>query len=270
MLQAELLTAVATSDTPADRIVLLDALPGRSPAAAMQAASSLAGEVPRPELGALFYPWIRILDPMAPTANNLIVPPSGHVAGVMAQTTRARGAGAPFANLALMGAVGAERLLDVSARGRLNAGQVSALREITGRGVLVFGERSLSASDPTLCFVPPSRVLAYLRRVLRVTGETLVFEPNDATLSLRILVTLDATLRQLFLGGAFAGDTPDQSYRVRCDAVTTPPDERALGRIIALVDVALAVPLEFITLRVAFSRDGAAVLDDVPIGSSLS
>ena len=134
---------------------------------------------------------------------------------------------------------------------------------------MVFGERTLSAADPVLRFVPPSRVLAYIRRLLRVTGETLVFEPNDAFLSLRIVVTLDSTLRALPLGGAFAGNTPAESYRVRCDDVTTPPPRASpWAGYIALVDVALAVPLEFITIRIAFSRDGATVVDDVPTGAS--
>jgi hypothetical protein len=269
ILQADLLASVVTGDTPAERLVLLDPLPGQSPASAIATSASFANEAPRPELGALLYPWLRILDPIAPANQTLLVPPSGHVAGIIARTTRLRGPSAPFANQGIVGVVAAELSLDVSARARLNAGQVSALREIAGHGVLVFGERTLAPTsfDPVLCYVPPSRVLAYVRRLLRVTGETLVFEPNDAFLSLRIVVTLDATLRELFLGGAFAGNTPAQSYRVRCDDVTTPPSERALGRIIALVDVALAVPLEFITIRIAFSRDGATVVDHVPTGA---
>ncbi len=55
---------------------------------------------------------------------------------------------------------------------------------------------------------------------------------------------------------------------MRGDDVTTPPSGASPGRIIALVDVALAVPLEFITIRIAFSRDGATVVDDVPTGAS--
>ncbi|HET7539656.1 MAG TPA: hypothetical protein VFK05_07285 [Polyangiaceae bacterium] len=263
LLSQELLDAVGTlGDAPAERIALLDALPAVSAEQAIASAREIAIGLAHPELGALFYPWLRILDPLAPAERTLLVPASGHVAGLVARVSRKRGPSAPFANQKLVGAVAAEASLDVTTRSNINAGHVCALREIAGQGVLAFGERSLAFEGGPLGFVPGARVLAYLRRLLRVVGQTLVFEPNDKLLSVRVVVTLESLLGQLFISGAFAGKTPAESYRVRCDEVTTTRGDREVGRIIALVDVALAVPLEFIRVRVAFSRDGASVIDD--------
>ena len=267
-LQIELLTAIATEpDGPAERIGLVDPRPGIAPGDVIQDAVALSLGAARPELGALFYPWVRVLDPSRSGLSTTLVPPSGHIAGVMARTTRVGGGpSARFANEPLAGTVEAERALDYEERGRINAGQVSAVHALAGRGVFAFGARTLSFEDNPLRFVPGSRVLAFVRRMLRVVGQTLVFEPNDRFLWLRITVTIETALRELFEAGAFAGRTPAESYRVRCDEVTNPSEELLAGRVIALVDVALAVPLEFITVRIAFTRDGARVLDDIMAG----
>lgn len=270
LLQSELLRAVADhGDGRAERVALLDSRPQLAPSEIMADATTLAGEAVgyKPDLGALLYPWIRILDPASAARRGIDIPPSGHVAGLMARTTRVRGPSAPFANETLNGAIAVERALDYEARARLNLGQVSTVHAIPGRGVLVYGERTLSFEPGALRHVPPARVLAYVRRLLRVVGQTLVFEPNDRFLWLRIKVTIEAALQELFAAGAFAGRTPEESYRVRCDETTNPSSERGSGRVNTLVLVALAVPLEFITIRIAFTRDGARVVDDISMES---
>jgi phage tail sheath protein FI len=265
MLQRELMDALATQqESGGDRIALIDPKPSLRVPDAIVEARMLGLELDEvAALAATFYPWIRILDPSAPDRRSLLVPPSGHVAGILARTSRTGGPSARSGNERIEGAVGVERLLADVDRADLNAHQVCALRAMPPRGVLVFGARTLSLRDRPDAFLPASRTLAYLRRVLRVVGSTLVFEPNDELLRLRIRLALGSVLYALFRAGAFAGETAAESYAVRCDATTTPPDEAALGRVIALVDVALAEPLEFITIRIAFSRDGASVLDDI-------
>ena len=50
--------------------------------------------------------------------------------------------------------------------------------------------------------------------------------------------------------------TPDEAFRVRCDDQTTPIADRENGRLSCEVDVALAAPMEFITVRVSINREG--------------
>jgi phage tail sheath protein FI len=272
LLQDELIQAIwTTREQMAEKIVLLDPPPGADPGEIIRRAGHIrdrfdaddAGFRPA-STGAMFYPWIRVLDPAAGRRGTALVPPSGYVAGIMARTSREGGAGARFANEPIVGAVACERALSDDERGELNAARVSALHAVAGRGPSVFGARTLSAQRRPDVFIPAARVLAFVRRALRILGETLVFEPNDALLTQRIRVGADRVLRELLRSGAFVGRSPREAYAVRCDASTTPPEEIARGRVIAEVDVALAVPLEFITLRVAFARDGSNVLDGVP------
>ncbi|WP_437765342.1 phage tail sheath subtilisin-like domain-containing protein [Sorangium sp. So ce281] len=271
-LQRALVAALAGTADGRERIALLDPEPGMAVFDAIDRAKALEDVLLAIEqgrdartggLGTLLYPWIRILDPLAPGRLSALVPPSGHVAGLLARRTRQGGPAARFANERLEGAITVERPLLEGDRADLNDFGVTAIRVIAGRGVVVFGERTMRTSPGPDRYAPGARVLAFLRRVLRVVGERLAFEPNDDLLRARARVALHSALRELFAQGAFAGASPVEAYAVRCDAVLNPPESVAAGRLIAEVDVALAVPLEFLTIRVALSRDAAEILDDV-------
>ncbi|WP_394849946.1 phage tail sheath subtilisin-like domain-containing protein [Pendulispora brunnea] len=263
-LQEELLSALGATQEGRERIALIDPLPSLSTRGAIARAHELGtsgNEQPGGSLGAMFYPWVHAIRARSDAGETVFLPACGHIAGIMARTTRERGPSARFANERLEGVAASERALSEQERADLNDGQVSAVASFAGRGVLVYGARSLFAGIGPQKYVPAARVVAFVRRMLRVTGETLVFEPNDPFLWIHVRITLEASLHELFLQGAFAGATPNTSYAVRCDETTNPPDSVALGRVIAEVDIAPSVPLEFLTIRVGFSRDGSEVLD---------
>ncbi len=77
-----------------------------------------------------------------------------------------------------------------------------------------------------------------------------MFEPNEETLWASVRATLTAILQLFFERGAFAGDTAEESYYVRCDETTNPPEVREAGQLIALVGFQPAAPCEFIVIRV--------------------
>ena len=54
---------------------------------------------------ALYWPWLLVSDPLAPQ-NVVVVPPSGHVAGIWARTDSQRGVHKAPANEVVRGAVG--------------------------------------------------------------------------------------------------------------------------------------------------------------------
>ena len=51
--------------------------------------------------GALYYPWLSVPDPLEVEGQNRLVPPSGHIAGVYAQTDLLYGVQRPPANVAI-------------------------------------------------------------------------------------------------------------------------------------------------------------------------
>ena len=86
-----------------------------------------------------------------------------------------------------------------------------------------------------------------------------VFEPNDAALRANVRTALLAILRVFYVRGAFAGATEEESFFVRCDETTTPPELRDLGELVALVGIAPAAPAEFIVIRVGRQYGSPAV-----------
>ena len=67
---------------------------------------------------------------------------------------------------------------------------------------------------------------------------------------------ITSVLLEAWYAGALKGDIPEQAFLVRCDEATNPPENEELGQVLCEVYVAPAVPMEFITLRVAISREG--------------
>ncbi len=260
-------------DRGLDRTLLLDPLPMLTPAEViastdvMRSEVALAGHAGALPHCAMFHPWVRVLDPGMRGRRVILVPPSGHIVGLMAATTRDGTPGARFANITFEGAVGIAEVLPDRDRAALNAAHLGVVHAIPGRGVLVHGVRSLATWSRPDRFIPASRVVAYVRRVLRALGSTFVFEPNDADVRFRIHLTIDAVLDELWRKNALAGTTRAESYSVRVDDSTTTPAEQDLGMVVAEVEIAPAIPTEFILIRVAFSRDGSAVLDDIPGGA---
>jgi len=98
-----------------------------------------------------------------------------------------------------------------------------------------------------------------VKKAVDVLVRWAVFEPNDQPTRAAIAATITALLLLLHERGALKGATPEESFFVRCDEVTTPRDERDGGRLIALVGIAPAAPCEFIVLRVGKQRNTLAV-----------
>ncbi|MGH3823168.1 MAG: phage tail sheath C-terminal domain-containing protein, partial [Pseudonocardiaceae bacterium] len=98
------------------------------------------------------------------------------------------------------------------------------------------------------------RLITMLRLVLDRQAQWVVFEPNTTALRTRLHSYLVTFLGELYRGGAFAGDSEDESFFVRSDDSLNPPASLDLGRLVIEVGVAPAEPLEFLVLRI--SRDG--------------
>jgi hypothetical protein len=85
----------------------------------------------------------------------------------------------------------------------------------------------------------------------------LVFEPNTPGLRSKLFHCLTQYLSGLYRQGAFAGDTEQQSFFVRCDDTVNPAASVAMGRLIVEIGVAPAAPLEYLVLRIAQDTDGS-------------
>src|SRR4029078_4588965 len=86
-------------------------------------------------------------------------------------------------------------------------------------------------------------------------------EPNTPALQDALAVSIRSFLEQLFVRGAFAGETEDDAFFVKCDDDTNPPDQRTTGLLLAVVGVAPVRPAEFVVFRISRAHDELEVIE---------
>ncbi|MGI5183309.1 phage tail sheath family protein [Dactylosporangium sp. CA-152071] len=250
------LSMIAHCEMMGDRMAVLDPPPGLSPMQALEWRRDAAGFDSK--YAALYYPWIRVFDPVEGRTRS--VPPSGHIAGVWARTDATRGVHKAPANEAIRGAVDLDVRLSASEVSLLNPVGVNALMAQPGRGIRVWGARTLS-SDPAWRHLNVRRLFNHLERSILYGTQWAVFEPNDAELWAKVRRTVAAFLTEQWRRGALFGRTPDEAFFVVCDASNNPAESVDSGAVICEVGVAPVRPAEFIVFRLAQSASGAAFLE---------
>jgi len=105
---------------------------------------------------ALYYPWLETAD-MVKGKGSVRIPPSGHIAGVYARSDAERGVHKAPANEVIRGATGLPVQLTRGEQDALNPIGVNCLRAFPGRGIRIWGARTLS-SDPAWRYVNVRRL----------------------------------------------------------------------------------------------------------------
>jgi phage tail sheath protein FI len=239
-------------DRLGDRFAVLDSLPNAGVDGVLAQRRRLAGVN-----GALYYPWLR------PDAAAGFVPPCGHVAGVFARTDNRAGVHKAPANEVLQGVLDLALAVSDEQQALLNPVGVNCLRAFPGRGIRVWGARTVSA-DPQWRYVSVRRLFLTVGRWLARALPELVYEPNDPSMWARIEREVGAYLDELFRQGAFAGATAEQAYYVKCDAETN--QDLAGGRVVAEVGLAAALPNEFVVVYVIHEPGGVPLVGPVRPG----
>jgi uncharacterized protein len=200
---------------------------------------------------ALYYPWIN-------TKNGdeamIKLPPSGHAAGIYARCDRDQGVHKAPANEVVIGAVGLTVNLTEEHLGILHGDAINTLRVFPGRGTRLWGARTCS-DDPDWKYVNVRRMFIMLRRSLEEGTQWAVFEPNDARTWEKLTGAVSDFLRNLWGEGYFAGDGPEDSFFVKCNADTNPLEQRELGQLAMEIGVAPAIPAEYIVFTLVQKVD---------------
>jgi hypothetical protein len=194
---------------------------------------------------AVYHPWLLTRDEDAPDRLRP-VPPDGAVCGMIAARERARGAWVAPANVPLAEALGLTPALSADDWVELFELQFNLVRP-EPRDFRAMSAHTL-ADDRALLQLSVRRLMILLRKVAAERGMDFVFEPNDERFREGVRLALDEMLRAMFARGAFAGDTPQQAFRVVTDATVNPSQSVDQGRFIALIQVAPSQPLEFLTV----------------------
>ncbi len=211
------------------------------------------------DLAALYAPWLMAPDPLMLDDSGLrAVPPSGHVAGFIAQTDLRLGVHRAPANGALNWVQATTLPIDDSLHGVLNPEQINAIRAFPGRGLRIFGARTLS-SNADWRFVNVRRLVLMLEKAIRIGSQWATFEPNNGVTRTKLHLTLTSLLLEMWRRGALAGKTAQEAFFVNCSELENPSDQRARGMLVAEVGVAPATPFEFVVIRVAVSDNALEI-----------
>ncbi|HEX2224238.1 MAG TPA: phage tail sheath subtilisin-like domain-containing protein [Thermoanaerobaculia bacterium] len=234
-----------------DRFALLDAFPGGDAGRVLgDQRDSLPAEAGAN--GALYFPWLR------PLGSARLVPPCGHVAGVVARSDNRVGVHKAPANEALEGVVDLAVDLTDAEQGPLNQAGVNALRAFPGRGLRVWGARTLSPA-PAWMYINVRRIFLTAARWIERNLSDAAFEPNDPRLWNRISRELNTYFEGLFRAGALKGRTPAEAFFVKCDGEVNPPEVREAGQVVTVIGLAPALPNEFVVVRIIHGATGASV-----------
>ena len=168
-------TLVSNTETRGDNIVVLDleAYNSTIGAAVTTAASKDTS------YAAAYWPWCMVTDP---DSGQLVwVPASTLIPGVYANndnTAEAWFAPAGINRGGLSNVVRVERKLTQANRDTLYSGKVNPLATFPGRGVVVFGQKTLQAQSSALDRVNVRRLLIALKNYISQVADNLVFEQN--------------------------------------------------------------------------------------------
>ena len=229
------------------RFAILDAPPGLS---AQQAEEWRHYVNFDSSFAALYYPWIKVTDFPGGGSTSKLVPPSGHMAGIYNRTDTERGVHKAPANEVVRGALDIELKLSKKEQDTLNPIGVNCIRAFPGRGIRVWGGRTLS-SDGSWRYINVRRLFIMTEASMDVGLQWVVFEPNDRMLWARVRRDVSSFLRTLWLGGALFGNTPEEAFYVKCDEELNPPEIRDLGKLIIEVGMAPVKPAEFVIFRIS-------------------
>ena len=250
------LAMIAHCELMGDRVAILDTPAGLNAQKVHDWRMQTAGYDSK--YAALYWPWVKVFDPA--TATNVLIPPSGAVAGIWGRNDDTRGVHKAPANEVVRGALSLE--LDITSREQelLNPDGINCIRSFAGRGIRVWGARTLS-SDPAWRYVNLRRLFVYLEESILKGTQWVVFEPNDDALWAKLRRTISAFLINEWRKGALFGLTPDEAFFVRCDRDTNPAESIDAGMVICEIGVAPVKPAEFVIFRLSQFSGGASLTE---------
>lgn len=209
---------------------------------------------------AIYYPRVKVFDPL--TNMEITAPPSGHIAGIYAQTDDSRGVWKAPANVVINGIRELELKLSKGDQDILNPepNNINALRDFRdhNRGLRVYGARCMTTDDAWK-YINVRRLFIFLEASLDQGTQWAVFEPNDRQLWGRLIQSVSAFLTTVWREGGLMGSKAEEAFFVRCGYDTMSQDDIDNGRLIMIVGVAPVYPAEFVIIRIGQWQGGSSV-----------
>ena len=246
MVKAVQTAMIAHCERTGDRVAIIDPPPNMLPQEIKKWRMDTAGY--DSSYAALYYPWIQVDDPIQ--NRPIYIPPGGHMAGIWARSDNTRGVHKAPANEVVLGAVGIAYNTTKGEQDTLNPIGVNCIRAFPGRGIRVWGARTLS-SNPSWRYINVRRLFNYVEKSIENGTQWVVFEPNDHQLWARVRRDVWSFLSVVWREGTLFGLSPDQAYYVKCDEELNPAAIRDMGRLIIEIGMCPVKPAEFVIFRIS-------------------
>jgi phage tail sheath protein FI len=184
----------------------------------------------------------------------LEMPPSGAIAGVYAAVDSSRGVWKAPANVSLNRVKKPTVHLENSEQDGLNVSDtgksINAIRFFTGKGVLVWGARTLDGNSNEWRYISVRRFFNMVEESVMKATERFVFEPNDANTWIKVKSMIENFLVLQWRAGALMGAKPEEAFFVKVGlGETMTADDVLNGKMIVEIGMAVVRPAEFIILR---------------------
>ena len=183
-----------------------------------------------------------------------VIPPSGAVAGIYVSIDSKVGVWQAPANVGVSGAKDLAIQVNDNQQANMNVDtdgkSVNAIRYFKGKGILVWGGRTLDGSSNEWRFVPVRRLFSYVEQSVKLATNWVVFQPNDSNTWIKVKCQISNFLSSLWRSGALAGSSPDEAFFVQVgkDITMTEADINE-GYLRVRIGLAAVRPAEFIVLE---------------------
>ena len=182
-----------------------------------------------------------------------VMPPSGAMAGVFSMVDNSVGIQKAPANVSLGSVV--SPTVNITSRIQedlnlpLNGKAVNAIRSFPGKGVLVWGARTLDGNSQDWRYVNVRRTLIFIEQTIKYAAERYVFEPNIAMTWVKVSSTITGALYNAWRDGVLAGNTAQEAFKVDVGLGSTMTQQDILDGVMRVsVKVAISRPAEFIVI----------------------
>ena len=239
---------IAQCENLKDRFAILDTPPGMSLADVRKWRNDLGS----PTYAALYYPWLKVPDLTSRDGGTKLIPPSGHVIGIYNRSDANYGVHKAPANEPLQNVLDLEYKVNKAENGSLNDKGINCIRAFSGRGIRVWGARTLAAKDEgEWKYINVRRLFIMIATSLEESLQWVTFEPNNHELWAKVTRDITFFLDIVWRSGALFGQTPAEAFYVKCDKELNPKQIRDLGQLIIEVGVAPTTPAEFVIIRLS-------------------
>ena len=182
-----------------------------------------------------------------------VLPPSAGMAGVYTRIDNTLGVFKAPANTGMFSVISpcvditGEEQDDLNAP--LNGKAVNAIRTFVGRGVLIWGARTLDGNSQDWRYINVRRTIIMLEQSIKNAALAYVFEANSASTWVTVRNMIANFLTNQWKSGALVGAKPEEAFSVDVGLGSTMTADDVLnGFMNVTVKVALVRPAEFIVI----------------------